>query len=78
MPTVIKRDDRVTMVVRSGGMMLTAEGRAMNDAGIGETVRLVNAASNKPVEGIATGAGMAEIRTETTIVADATAHTITR
>jgi flagella basal body P-ring formation protein FlgA len=78
MPVVIKRDDRVTMIVRNGSMMLTAEGRAMNDAGIGETVHLINAASNKPVEGIVTGAGTAEVRTETAIVADATAHMITR
>ncbi len=78
MPVVIKRDDRVTMVVKSGGIVLTAEGRAMNDAGLGETVRMINAASNKSVEGVATGAGTAEVRTETAIVADAVARTMTR
>ena len=66
------------MVVRSGGMLLTAEGRALADAGVGETVRLINAASNKPVEGVVTGPGMAEVKTETALVADATASTVTR
>ena len=79
-PIIIKRGDRVTMVVRNGGIFLTADGRAEADAGLGEIVRLTNSATNKQLEGIATGPGTAEIRTDATIVAASAspATTVTR
>ena len=73
-PVVIKRGDRVTMIVTGNGITLTATGLAMSDAGIGQTVKLANAASNRTVEGLVTGPNTATIRTDTAIVA---ANTVT-
>ena len=80
LPTLIKRGDRVTMIVSNGGIVLTAEGHAENDAGMGEVVRLTNVASNKEISGIVTGTNTAEVRTDTAIIAAATgaATTVTR
>jgi flagella basal body P-ring formation protein FlgA len=77
LPTVIKRDDRVTMIVNNNGIVLTAEGRALTDAGMGETVQLVNAASNKTLEGVVTGPNTAEVRTAAAIMASAAPATVT-
>jgi flagella basal body P-ring formation protein FlgA len=81
MPTIIKRGDRVTMIVKNGGIVLTAEGLATSDAGLGETVHLTNAATNKALDGIATGTNTAEVRTDATIIAasaSAAGQTVTR
>ncbi len=78
LPTIIKRGDRVTMIVRGGGILLMAEGRAESDAGVGEIVHLSNAASNKEIDGIATGPGTAEVQTAATIVSAAASTTFTR
>ncbi len=80
LPTIIRRGDRVTMIVNNGGIILTAQGRAESDAGMGEEVRLTNASTNKELEGIVTGTNTAEIRTDAAIVAAATAssNTVTR
>ena len=68
MPIVVRRGDRVTMIVTNDGITLTAEGRALSDAGMGETVHLSNAASSKTVDGIVTGPNTAEIRTGTAML----------
>jgi flagella basal body P-ring formation protein FlgA len=80
LPTLIKRGDRVTMIVSNGGIVLTAEGHAENDAGMGEVIRMTNAASNKEISGIVTGTNTAEVRTDTAIIAAAASAntTITR
>jgi flagella basal body P-ring formation protein FlgA len=77
-PIIIKRGDRVTMVIQNGPMTLTAEGRALNDAGLGETVRLVNAASNRNLNGIATASGMVEVHTGSALVAALIPVTVSR
>jgi flagella basal body P-ring formation protein FlgA len=69
LPVVIKRGDLITMIVTGNGITLTAEGRALSDAGMGESVKLANAASNRTVEGITTGPNTATVRTNTAIVA---------
>jgi flagella basal body P-ring formation protein FlgA len=68
-PVLIKRGDRVTMVIQNGPMVLTAEGRALDDAGLGDTVRLVNAASNRNLSGVVTASGMVEVHTGSAMVA---------
>jgi flagella basal body P-ring formation protein FlgA len=71
LPVVMKRGDLVTMIVTGNGITLTAQGRALSDAGMGETVKLANAASNRTVEGVVTGTNTATVRTDTAIVAAA-------
>ena len=77
-PIVIKRGDRVTMLIQAGPMTLTATGRALDDAGMGETVHLVNAASNHNLQGVVTGPGMAEVQTGSAQVASLNQTTIAR
>lgn len=77
-PVIIKRGDRVTMVIKNGPMILTADGKALDDAGIGEHVHLVNAASNRNLDGIVTGSGMVEVHTGTALVAALTPPTVSR
>ncbi len=53
-PEIIARGDIVTMLFQQGGMTLTASGKAMEAGAKGDTIRIVNPASNKTIEGIVT------------------------
>jgi flagellar basal body P-ring formation protein FlgA len=53
----IRRGDAVTLVYVAPGLQLTARGRALNDAAVGQPVRVVNLQSNVTVEAVATGPG---------------------
>ncbi|MGE3769725.1 MAG: flagellar basal body P-ring formation chaperone FlgA [Bdellovibrionales bacterium] len=48
---LVKRGGMVTMVVESGAMRVTAQGRALANAAEGETVRVMNSISNRVIEG---------------------------
>lgn len=56
-PRMIERGQLVTMVVRHGGMTLTAVGKAVENGGQGDWIRLVNTKSNRTVQGLVTGPG---------------------
>ncbi|MBU6406694.1 MAG: flagellar basal body P-ring formation protein FlgA [Alphaproteobacteria bacterium] len=58
-PPAIRRGDTITLVYIAPGLQLTARGRALNDAAIGEGVRVVNLQSEVTVEAVATGPGAA-------------------
>jgi flagella basal body P-ring formation protein FlgA len=55
----IRRGDTITLVYIAPGMQLTARGRALNDAAVGEGVRVVNLQSDVTVEAVVTGPGAA-------------------
>ena len=61
MPTVVQRNERVSLVYVAGGLRITAEGRALDRAGAGEPVRVMNMASRSTVTGVAVGAGVVEV-----------------
>lgn len=61
-PIVVSRGSRVTIQVKSGSLFLTARGKALSDAYLGQEVRVVNLESNKTVVGIARRKGIVEIR----------------
>ena len=48
-PPVVRRGDLVTMTVRSGGLLLTAQGAARQNGITGETIRVRNSSSKKDV-----------------------------
>ena len=48
------------------GVQLTTRGKAMNDAAIGQSVKLTNLQSNKTVDAIVTAPGTAAVRTAQT------------
>jgi flagella basal body P-ring formation protein FlgA len=64
MPQVIKKDDAVQVAFRSGGVMLTLQGKAMEAATLGEPFSVMNLASKKVVEAVAVGPGRAVVGPE--------------
>lgn len=59
-PIIVSRGDRVTIELQYGALRLTASGKAISDAHLGQEVRVVNLSSNKTITAIATGDGLVE------------------
>ena len=49
-PLLIHRNDAVMIVLEAPGMSLTVEGRALDDGGKGELIRVVNTQSNRMID----------------------------
>lgn len=60
-PTVVHRNSLVTLAFASGGLTLTALGRAIDSGGLHEPVRVVNVDSRVTVVGHVTGPGMVRV-----------------
>ena len=58
-PQVIARNDTVEVAFISGGVKLTVTGRATRNAAVGDPVPVLNLASGKTIEAVATGPGRA-------------------
>ncbi|WP_244433584.1 flagellar basal body P-ring formation chaperone FlgA [Azospirillum sp. B506] len=54
-PIVVQRNRPVTLVYEDGALMLAARGRALQEGGVGDTVRVMNIASSTVVTGTVTG-----------------------
>ncbi|MBK3803241.1 flagellar basal body P-ring formation protein FlgA [Azospirillum brasilense] len=54
-PLVVQRNKPVSLVYEDGPLQLMARGRALQDGGVGELVRVMNIASNIVVTGTITG-----------------------
>jgi len=50
-PELVSRGDNVTLVFDSAPLFLTAKGKALQNGGKGDMVRVVNVASNRTIEG---------------------------
>ncbi|MCC0062962.1 MAG: flagellar basal body P-ring formation protein FlgA [Defluviimonas sp.] len=50
--TVVARNQPVTLRYRSGGLRILAEGRALEQGGVGDIVRVINSGSRTTVSGI--------------------------
>jgi flagella basal body P-ring formation protein FlgA len=61
-PQLVKRGQTVTVIGRSGGIEVRADGTAMGNGARGERVRVRNASSKRIVEGVVTANGVVEIR----------------
>lgn len=57
MAPAVKRNDLVRLIVQTGQMTLTAQGKVLQDAAIGQTVRVVNVSSNRQLSGTVVDAG---------------------
>jgi len=55
----IRRGDAVMVIYQSGGVTLSMRTQAMQDAAVGQSVRLMNPSSNRVVLGVVTGPGAA-------------------
>lgn len=62
-PVVVAKGAIVTLVFQTPRLLLTAKGRAMQNAAMGDVVAVVNTQSNKTVEGIVTGPDQVQIPT---------------
>lgn len=51
-PALVERNGLVTLVYDHGGLMITAEGRALGRGGIGDRLRVMNLASRNTISGI--------------------------
>ena len=60
-PTVVHRNSLVTLAYASGGLELTALGRAIDRAGLHELIRVVNIDSRVTVVGKVTGPGAVRV-----------------
>lgn len=56
-PVLVSKGAQVTLVLETPSMTLTARGRALEDGGHGDTIRVTNAQSHTVVEGEVTAAG---------------------
>ena len=62
-PRLVKRGEPVKITLREGALTITAIGRALGDAALGEPVRVFNEATNQTLDGIVESAGVVRIIT---------------
>lgn len=60
-PQLVSRGENVTLIFDSAPLFLTAKGKALQSGGKGELVRVINIASNRPVEGVISGVGQVTV-----------------
>lgn len=56
-PVLVTKNSLVTIRLASGRLQLTTQGRALDEGGAGDIVRVMNTSSNKIVEGVVVQAG---------------------
>jgi flagella basal body P-ring formation protein FlgA len=56
---VIKRDDVVRVTYEADGISLSLQAKALQPAAVGETLNVMNPASKKTIQAVATGPGEA-------------------
>ncbi len=60
-PIIVDRGDKVSILYEDGGIVLTAPGRALDNAHRGQEVRIVNLVSNRSLRAIAREEGLVEV-----------------
>ncbi len=60
-PSLVERGERVTLVARGGGLEVRMQGEALEDAALGESVRVRNLRSKRVVQGRVSGRGVVEV-----------------
>ena len=56
-PAIVERNQIVSLLYENGGLTILAEGRALDRAGHGDRVRVMNLASRTTITGTVTGQG---------------------
>lgn len=60
-PIVVRRNRVVTLVYEDGALILAARGRALQEGGVGDLVRVMNVSSRTVVSGTVTGDGTVSV-----------------
>ncbi len=60
-PAIVERNQVVRMIFHSGSLAITADGRALDRAGIGDEIRVMNLSSKQVVTGLVTEHGTVEV-----------------
>jgi flagellar basal body P-ring formation protein FlgA len=55
----VRRGETVTLIYQAPGMSLSMRTRALEDGAVGQSVRLLNTASNRTIDAVVTGPGAA-------------------
>jgi flagella basal body P-ring formation protein FlgA len=58
-PIVVRRDETIAVSFQQGGISLTLHGKALKDAGVGDSVQVLNPQSKKVIDAVVSGAGRA-------------------
>ena len=61
-PTLVRRNEIVTMTFRNGGIALRAEGRALGAGVSGEIVEVMNLESRRTIRAVVTGSRSVDVR----------------
>jgi flagella basal body P-ring formation protein FlgA len=54
-PVLVRRNELVTIVLQTPGVMLTAQGKAAEEGGKGATIRVANTKSGRVLDAVVTG-----------------------
>jgi flagella basal body P-ring formation protein FlgA len=60
-PAVVNRNEIITLQYNQGGLLIVTEGRALDRAGIGERLRVINLSSRTTVTATVVSVGLAEV-----------------
>lgn len=60
-PVLVQRNGLVTVVLKSGAMLLTAQAKAIEDGAQGEVIRVKNTQSDRVIEAVVTGLNRVEV-----------------
>ncbi|MGJ8562369.1 MAG: flagellar basal body P-ring formation chaperone FlgA [Alphaproteobacteria bacterium] len=60
-PVVVRRNSRVSMIYRAGGLEISAWGRALDEGGAGDIISIMNLDSRKRVQGRILESGSVEV-----------------
>lgn len=72
-PVIVEKGTLVTIVLQSGAMMLSSQGKALADGSAGELVRIVNTSSGRVIEATVAGPNLVTVRPVSQIAAAQTA-----
>lgn len=63
-PQIIKSGEMITVIFQADGISLSLQGKALANAGLGETLNVENTASKKVIQTVVTGPGQAVVGPE--------------
>jgi flagella basal body P-ring formation protein FlgA len=74
-PELVKRDDNVSLVYQTPGILLSAHGKALEAGGMGDAINVLNTQSKRTIQGVVTGPGRVDISPRPVVAATTQAET---